>query len=920
MNYIASEMNAILNESIKENYLVHYGVGHDKGGHSGRYPWGSGDNPYQHSDHFLERVNKYKEQGLSESEIAEAMGYKTKDLRTAIRIAKHQQWLTTAYRAKKLREEGKTHAEIAKELGLANESSVRSMLETLENGKKEAADKAGKFLMSQVDKKKFIDVGKGVEHELGLTRDQMDEAVMIAMMHDYERYDIRNPQVTNKGQYTTMQVLCPPGTTYQEVYQARDKGEIESITEYTSHDDGQTFQTMQYPASMDSNRLAIRYADDPGKVTGADKDGVIEIRRGVADLDLGDSHYAQVRILVDGTHYIKGMAVYSDNLPEGKDILFNTNKKSGTPLEKVLKPIKEDAPDNNPFGSAIKAQGQSYYTDEKGEQHLSLINKTREEGDWEQWSDELPSQFLAKQDMKLINQQLNLSMAEKKQELAEIKALQNPVLKKYYLDAYASDCDSASNHLKAATLPSQKYSVILPVNSLKDNEVYAPRFKDGTKIALVRFPHEGTFQIPVLTVNNKNREGAKMIGNTSVDAIGITPKSADKMSGADFDGDTVITIPISNKVKITSRDPLKRLEGYDPKLEYPYMEGQRKPWAKGSAREQTEMGKISNLITDMTLKGASDDELARAVRHSMCVIDTGKHKLNYHQSEIDNGIDELKKKYQGHYDLNGKYKEGGASTLISRAKSEVDVPGKAVGAPRINKETGELEQTYKYGSWTGKDGKEHEYTHKATQMSLVKDAKVLSTGTPQEEAYANYANFLKSSANTARKLYVSTKSANYSSEAAKKYSSEVSSLENKLKTAEKNIPKERKAQVIAGSKLRALKADNPNMTKDEEKKYSDQYLKEARAQVGAQRAKINITDNEWNAIQKGAISSTKLLKLLRFADADELRQRAMPKESKTVTQATKNRIKAMQNAGYTLAQIAERLNISVSTVSKYLKE
>ena len=43
---------------------------------------------------------------------------------------------------------------------------------------------------------------------------------------------------------------------------------------------------------------------------------------------------------------------------------------------------------------------------------------------------------------------------------------------------------------------------------------------------------------------------------------------------------------------------------------------------------QTEMGKISNLITDMTLKGATQDELARAVRHSMVVIDAEKHMIS----------------------------------------------------------------------------------------------------------------------------------------------------------------------------------------------------------------------------------------------------------------------------------------------------
>lgn len=73
---------------------------------------------------------------------------------------------------------------------------------------------------------------------------------------------------------------------------------------------------------MDSKRLAIRYAEDGG----LEKDGLVEIRRGVEDLNLGNSHYAQVRIMVDGTHYIKGMAVYSDDLPKGVDVMFNTNK------------------------------------------------------------------------------------------------------------------------------------------------------------------------------------------------------------------------------------------------------------------------------------------------------------------------------------------------------------------------------------------------------------------------------------------------------------------------------------------------------------------------------------------------------------------------------------------------------------------
>lgn len=98
------------------------------------------------------------------------------------------------------------------------------------------------------------------------------------------------------------------------------------------------------------------------------------------------------------------------------------------------------------------------------------------------------------------------------------------------------------------------------------------------------------------------------------------------------------------------------------------------------------MGVISNLITDMTLKGATQDELARAVRHSMVVIDAEKHKLDYKQSEIDNDIASLKRRYQGRIGEDGKYHEG-ASTLISRAKSEVSV-NKRQGSPQIDPETG----------------------------------------------------------------------------------------------------------------------------------------------------------------------------------------------------------------------------------------
>ena len=173
--------------------------------------------------------------------------------------------------------------------------------------------------------------------------------------------------------------------------------------------------------------------------------------------------------------------------------------------------------------------------------------------------------------MTLIKKQLGLAKADKQAEYDEICSLTNPTVKKALLKSFADDCDAAAVHLQAAALPRQKYQVILPLTTIKDNEVYAPNYKDGETVALIRYPHGGTFEIPILKVNNKLDEGKSVLGNTPADAIGINKKNADRLSGADFDGDTVMVIPCNStksKVKITSTSPLKGLEGFDTKDAY----------------------------------------------------------------------------------------------------------------------------------------------------------------------------------------------------------------------------------------------------------------------------------------------------------------------------------------------------------------
>lgn len=696
MNPVVEEMRAILNG---EDVLQHYGTPR----HSGRYPWGSGDEPYQRGIDFMGRYENLKKQGKTDVQIAKELNLlnekgepSTGILRLEKKYAGDMRRIHQIQTAKSMKDDGLGATEIGRKMGIS-ESTVRSLLDPAAEGRTKLAMNTANFLRDQVDKKKMIDITSGVEKdisnkdlsaydiskELNISKERLKEAVFILQKEGYEVYSGGIPQPTNPGQQTTQKVLCKPGTKHHEIY---NYDQVHTITEYASRDGGDTFSKMVYPKSMSSKRLKVLLKDEvgPDGETGEQKDGIIQIRRGVDDLSLGTDRYSQVRILVDNNKYLKGMAVYSDNMPDGVDVIFNSNK---TSYEKALKDIKHDDP-INPFGAAIKPNGQSEYIDKNGKKQMSLINKTKEEGDWSDWTDALPSQFLSKQSRSMAKKQLDLAKADKKAEYEAICELNNPTIKKHFLQKFADGCDAAAVDLKAAALPGQKYHVIIPINTLKDNEIYAPRYENGTKLALVRYPHAGTFEIPILTVNNKHASAKKILGTEISDAVGINKKNAERLSGADFDGDTVMCIPthdVKGKVRVTSTPELKGLKGFDPQMEYPERPGMKymKDPITGKDNTQKEMGVISNLITDMTLFGAPSSDMEKAVRHSMVVIDAGKHKLDYKRSEKENDIETLKKRWQIHIREDGTEKYGGAATIISKAKGEEQVDRRQ-GTPKVN--------------------------------------------------------------------------------------------------------------------------------------------------------------------------------------------------------------------------------------------
>jgi len=949
-------------------YLAHYGILR----RSGRYPWGSGRNPNQRSKSFLDITNELRRKGMSDTQIAKSFSTKehpftSADLRALRSRATHIQTQERIAQINKLAEKGMGNSAIARQMGL-NESTVRSLREPGRQEKLDILNQTADMLKRQVEEKGFVDVGSAVEKSLpigdnpdvriGISPDKFKTALSMLKEEGYNVHPVHITQV-GTGERTRYLVLTKPGVTKQEAFANRDK--IRQITE-KSDDGGRSYRGdlgIQPPLNISSKRVGIRYKEDGG----ADADGVIYVRPGVPDVSLGKSRYAQVRIAIDGTHYLKGMAIYKDDLPDGVDLQFNTNKSNTGSKHDAMKPLKRDPQTgevdrDNPFGAVIKNGGQILDKDGKVSSAMNLLN---EEGDWDKWSKNLSSQVLSKQSPDLAKAQLDLTYDRRRDELEKIRSLNNPQIKKRLLNSFGDDADAAAVHLQAANMPRQATKVILPSNHVKPNEIYAPTFKDGERVALIRYPHAGRFEIPELTVNNRTRAARKMLPTDAPDAVLIHPKVAERLSGADFDGDHVVVIP-NKRGEISHTPALEGLKGFDPQS-YKVPLGPKSdkyPDGKPSIdplRKQQEMGKITNLISDMTIRRANSDELARAVRHSMVVIDSEKHNLDFKRSERDNGILDLKRKYQGVHAKSGQPK--GASTLITKAGSETRVekrkPRPADQGGPIDRATGQKrfvetgESTVKYKDTNGKtvtksfrtkedaeefvrtqapDGKVEVKRFKTQKLAVTDDAYTLVSegrGTRIEQIYADHSNRLKALANEARKEMVNTENVPYQPSAAKVYKHEVDSLRAKLDRAERNAPLERQAQVVAGKIFADRKRANPGMEKDEERKIKGQALNEARLRTGAGKVRLGskespITDREWEAIQAGAISNHMLERILTNSNLDAIRKRATPLENPVMTSVMQNRAKQMLASGYTLSEVSEHLNINLSTLKSSMKE
>jgi hypothetical protein len=863
---------------------------------------------------------------MSDTEIAKYHGITTTELRARKSIGNARAKQDSILQAEKLREKGYGYTEIGKIMNRP-ESSVRALLAPGEKDKADAIQTTANMLRDHVDRKKYVDIGRGTEIQLGVTTTRMNTAVAVLKEEGYQVHSIQQPQLSSANQFTRQKILVKPGISLAEVN--ANRGNIQQIHDY-SEDNGRTFFKPEPPLNISSKRIAINYKED-----GGDKaDGVIYVRPGVKDLDMGESRYSQVRIAVDGTHYLKGMAVYKDDLPHGVDLVFNTNKGNTGNKKDALKPLKDDP--TNPFG-AITRQ----VRDPKTGKVTSAMNKVGakegagEEGAWDTWSRNLPSQMLSKQSPDLARQQLGVTYERRKKEFEEISSLTNPTVRQELLMKFADSTDSAAVHLKAAALPKQSTKVLMPVPSMKEHEIYIPSLNNGDRVALVRFPHAGPFEIPQLTVNNKNREARALLGSAAVDTVGVHHKVAERLSGADFDGDTVLVIP-NHSGLVKSAPALEGLKNFDPKkYKLPDDSPLLKDPKKLAADKQKQMGRVSNLITDMSLQGASSDHLSRAVRHSMVVIDSEKHGLDLKASEKDNNIRELKQRYQGGGNR-------GASTLLSKANATVRIDEKRLRKPSqggpIDLKTGEkvfvptgrtrAERRVVVDPITKKrtfveTGERIPIQVKSKQLAETNDAFSLTTKPiphTMEVIYAEHSNRLKSLANQARLEAVHTKATPYDPNAKTVYSKEVTSLNSKLALAKANAPLERHAQRLAQQAVSVKRQANPHMDEDDVKKLKQIELTNARIATGAAKHRVSVTQEEWNAIQAGAVSTTKLKEILTNSDIDSVKKLALPKKAKLMTTTAKARAQTMLKSGYTQAEVADALGVGVTTLKVALEE
>jgi DNA-binding CsgD family transcriptional regulator len=186
--------------------LKHYGMPR----RSGRYPWGSGQDGYQRAITFRSHIQDLKSKGMSEVDIAKVEGIKVRQLRARMSIAKNEKRAGDRTEALRLKDKGYSTMEIARRMSgpdkTWNESSIRSLLDPILAERASITTTTANMLKENVDKKRFIDIGAGVENYVGVSRTRLNTAVAELEEQGYKVHKIHVDQLGMPGKFTIVKV------------------------------------------------------------------------------------------------------------------------------------------------------------------------------------------------------------------------------------------------------------------------------------------------------------------------------------------------------------------------------------------------------------------------------------------------------------------------------------------------------------------------------------------------------------------------------------------------------------------------------------------------------------------------------------------------------------------------------------------
>ena len=236
----------------KLNALIHYGTPR----HSGRYPWGSGENPYQRQKDFTSHVKALKQRGMSEVEIAKAMDMSTGQLRAKLSNAKIEMRAAQKAELQRLIDKGYSVNAASKRMDIP-ESTCRTLLSESSQQRFDKQNATAQMLKDQVEAKGYLDVGKGTEQWLGVSSTKLGNCLDLLKE---QGYSVRNVQITQigTGEKTTIKVLTKDDKTYKDIYDNMDK--IRPVADVYLEDD--KWRTVEPPRSVSSDRIEINYTQN----------------------------------------------------------------------------------------------------------------------------------------------------------------------------------------------------------------------------------------------------------------------------------------------------------------------------------------------------------------------------------------------------------------------------------------------------------------------------------------------------------------------------------------------------------------------------------------------------------------------------------------------------------------------------------